>query len=106
MSELLELADRIVAGAKGGEEVEAFVARNRETTARARGGEVETLEQATSGGVGVRVVVDGKQGFAYVGSLDPAALAGALDDARDNARHSSPDDANGLATPDGVEPAA
>jgi PmbA protein len=53
----------------------------------------------------VRVVVDGKQGFAYVGSLDPAAIASALDDARDNAVHGTADDANGLAVPDGVAPA-
>jgi PmbA protein len=105
VSELLEIADGIIGRAKGGEEVEAFVARSRETTARAPKGQVETLEQATSGGVGVRVVVDGKQGFAYVGSLDPDAVASALDDARDNAEHGTADDANGLAVPDGVGPA-
>lgn len=104
MSELLEIADRIVGRAKAGEEVEAYVARSRQTTARARNREVETLEQATSGGVGVRVVVDGKQGFAYVGSLDPSAIESALDDARDNAEHGTADDANGLAVPDGVTP--
>jgi PmbA protein len=103
--QLLDIADSIVSRAKAGEEVEAYVARSRETSVRARKGEVETLEQATSGGVGVRVIVDGKQGFAYVGSLDPTAVASALDDARDNAQHGTPDDANGLARPDGVEPA-
>jgi PmbA protein len=100
--ELLSIADSIVGRARPGEEVEAYVSKSRETTARARKGEVETLEQATSGGVGVRVVVDGKQGFAYVGSLVPEAVAAALDDARDNAQHGTPDDANGLAVPDGV----
>ena len=102
--ELLGIADGIVARAQAGEEVEAYVARSRQTTARARKGAIETLEQATSGGVGVRVVVDGKQGFAYVGSLDPSAIVTALDDARDNAEHGTPDDANGLAVPDGVAP--
>lgn len=102
--ELLSIADSIVARANAGEEVEAYVARVRETKARARGGAVESLEQATSGGLGVRVVVDGKQGFAYVGSLAPDAIASALDDARDNAVHGTPDDANGLAQPDGVAP--
>ena len=102
--QLLEIADSIVSRAKAGEEVEAYVSRARETTARARNGEVETLEQATSAGVGVRVVVDGKQGFAYVGSLDPDAVGNALDQARDNAEFGTPDDANGLAVPDGVPP--
>lgn len=105
MSErLLEIADGIVNRAKAGEQVEAYVATSRDTKARARNGTVESLEQATSGGVGVRVVVDGRQGFAYVGSLDSAAVASALDDARDNAEHGTPDDANGLARPDGVAP--
>ena len=103
--ELLAIADGIVARARAGEEVEAYVERARSTKARARKGEVETLEQATAAGVGVRVVVDGKQGFAYVGSLDPDAIASALDDARDNAEHGTADDANGLAVPDGVAPA-
>lgn len=102
--ELLAIADSIVSRARAGEEVEAYVARSRETKARARLGKVETLEQATNGGVGVRVVVDGKQGFAFVGSLDPSAISSALDEARDNAEHGSPDDANGLAVPDGVAP--
>lgn len=105
-AELLEIADSIVSRAKAGEEVEAYVARSRETKVRARLGEVETLEQATNGGVGVRVVVDGKQGFAFVGSLSPDAVASALDDARDNAVHGTADDANGLAVPDGVAPAS
>ena len=104
--ELLTIADSIVSRANAGEEVEAYVSRVRETSARAREGTVESLEQATSGGVGVRVVVDGKQGFAYVGSLDPSAVASALDDARDNAQFATPDEANGLARPDGVEPAS
>src|SRR5258706_6974880 len=100
--ELLALADGIVARARAGEEVEAYVARARETTARARGGKVETLEQATNGGVGVRVVVDGKQGFAYVGSLDPAAVASALRDAPRHAQLATPHDAHRLALADRV----
>jgi PmbA protein len=101
--ELLAIADSVLARAHSGEEVEVFAARATETVARAREGVVETLEQAKSGGVGVRVVVDGRQGFASVGSLDPDAIAAALDDARDNASFATADDANGVAVPDGVE---
>ena len=53
----------------------------------------------------LRVVAGGRQGFSYVGSLDVVAAAAALVEARDNAAHSTPDDANGLAVPDGVSPA-
>jgi PmbA protein len=104
-TDLLGLAESVVAGAAPGEEVEAFVARRRRTTVGVRKGEVETVEQATTAGIGVRVVVEGRQGFAYAGSLDGDAVALALAEARDNAAFATPDEANGLARPDGVAPA-
>jgi PmbA protein len=103
-AELLELADRVVARAGAGEQVEAYVTRATRTSVRASGGEVESLEQSTSAGVGVRVVVEGRQGFAYAGTLDEAAVRDALDEARDNASLSTADEANGLADPDGTAP--
>jgi PmbA protein len=56
--------------------------------------------------VGVRIVRDHRQGFAYCGSFDPAALADTVAEARDNAAFGEPDEAAGLAEPDGVEPVA
>ena len=72
---------------------------------KAYGGEVESLTQASSAGVGVRVIVDHREGFAYAGTLDEAVVLEALAEARDNAQFGEPDEFNGLATPDGVEPA-
>lgn len=103
--ELLEVAARIADMAGTGEQVEAFVARGTSTSVKAYGGEVESLTQATSAGVGVRVIVDQREGFAYAGTLDEGAVLDALAEARDNARFGEPDEHNGLATPDGVEPA-
>jgi PmbA protein len=103
-TDLLALAEGVVGRAVAGEEVEAFVARRRRTTVGVRKGEVETIEQATTAGIGVRVVVDGRQGFAYAGSLDDDAVELAVREARDNAAFATPDDANGLARPDGVSP--
>jgi hypothetical protein len=57
-------------------------------------------------GIGVRVIVDGKQGFAYAGTLDDDALQETLREARDNATFAEPDEFNGVAEPDGVAPAA
>ena len=71
---------------------------------KAYGGEVESLTQASSAGVGVRVVVDHREGFAYAGTLDEGVVLDALADARDNATFGEPDEFNGLATFDGVEP--
>jgi PmbA protein len=99
--DLLALAEKVVADARPGEQLEVFVASSRRTTAKVRGGEVESIEQATNAGVGVRVVVDGRQGFASAGSLDADAVAFAVAEARDNAEFATPDEANGLAEPDG-----
>lgn len=102
MSDLLGLADRVVAAARPGEQLEVFVARSRSVTVRAHAGEVESLSVAEPAGVGIRVVVDGRQGFAHCGSLDEAVVRATLDDARDNARFAEPDPFAGLASPDGV----
>jgi PmbA protein len=101
--ELLDLASRIAEMAGSGEQVEAFVARSTSTSVRAYQGEVESLTQASTAGVGVRVVVDHREGFAYAGTLDEAVVLDAVAEARDNARFSEPDEHNGLAEPDGVE---
>src|SRR5918994_476777 len=83
MTDLLDVADAVVAQARDGEQ----------------------LEVADSLGVGVRIVRDGRQGFAYCGTFDPEALAETVIEARDNAAFGEPDEAAGLAEPDGVEPA-
>lgn len=104
-AELLDVAARLAERAGPGEQVEVYVARSTTTTVRAYGGEVESLTQASTAGVGVRVIVDHREGFAYAGTLDEAVVLDALADARDNATFAQPDDHNGLAEPDGV-PAA
>lgn len=105
MSELLEIAQRVAGWAKDSEEVEVFVVRERDTEVRAYNGEVESLTAAESHGIGVRVVVDSKQGYAYAGALDEALLSETLAEARDNALFAQPDEFNGVAVADGVAPA-
>lgn len=101
-ADLLEVADRVVAQARSGEQVEAVVVRGTDTEIKVYGGEVESLSSAQSQGVGIRVVVDGRQGFAYAGSLDESVIAETLAEARDNAGFATPDEFGGLAEPDGV----
>ncbi len=105
MSELLETAKRVVDWAKGGEQVEVFIVRERNTEVRAYGGEVESLTASESHGIGVRVVNDSRQGYAYAGALDESLLAETLVEARDNATFAQPDEFNGVAMADGVAPA-
>jgi PmbA protein len=104
VTELLDLAQKIASWARPGEEVEAFASWQRETEVRAYGGEVESLSSAESAGVGVRVVAQARQGFAYVGNLDESLAREALAEARDNASFATPDANVGLASPDGIAP--
>lgn len=103
---LLDLAAKVAAEARADEQVEAFVGSSTSTSVRVHGAEIESLTQATTAGIGVRVVQGGRQGFAYAGSLDPAATAAALAEARDNATYAQSEPWVGLAEPDGVEPPA
>src|SRR5207247_1795978 len=95
----------VAAQARDGEEVEAYVGRAHDTDVKVFDGEVESLSSAETEGVGVRVVNDSRQGFAYAGSLDPEAVAEALAEARDNAGFGTEDEFLGLPDPDGVTPA-
>jgi PmbA protein len=102
MPELLDLAERVAGWARAGEQVEVFAVHGRDTEVRVYEAEIESFSSAESQGVGVRVIVDGRQGFAYAGTLDEAVLAETLADARDNAGFGTYDEFLGLAEPDGV----
>ena len=103
-ADLLALARSVTEKANTGEQVEAFVARSSYTTVRAHGGEVESFTSAASAGIGVRVVSDHRQGFAWAGTLEADAIEAALAEARDNATFAEPDEWVGLAEPDGIVP--
>lgn len=102
--ELQQIADRVVALAHPGEQVEAVVAWSRDTEVRAYDGEVEHFVSAETAGVGVRVITEGRQGLSWAGVLDDAALGECLAEARDNAAFGTPDEYAGLAQDDGVAP--
>jgi PmbA protein len=98
----IDIADRLVAHARPGEQLEAYVSSGSSTSVRAYAGEIESFTQATSAGVGVRIVVDGRQGFASAGTFDDEVLAELVAEARDNACFAQPDRHVALADPDGV----
>jgi PmbA protein len=104
--DLLALAVRVAEQAAPGEQVEAYVGRSSETQVRVYQGEVEHLTSSEVEGVGIRVVRDGRTGFAYSGVLDEEALRECLAEARDNVGFGTPDEWAGLAQPDGVAPPA
>lgn len=102
MADLLSVAQRVLGLAKEGEEVEVVAVHDRDTEIRVYGGEIEQFTASESQGVGVRVIRDERQGFAYAGSLDEDVLAETVAEARDNATFGTPDPYLGLASPDGV----
>ena len=102
LAELDALSARIVEQARPGEQLEAFVSRGGETSIRVYEGNIEKFESAQSEGVGVRIIRDGRTGFAYAGTLDPAAVDEVVAEARDNVAFGTIDEWAGLAEPDGV----
>lgn len=101
--ELLGIAESLVGRALPGEQMEVACSEGVSTSVRVYQGEVESFTSAQSQGVGIRVIVDGRQGFASAGSLDADIVAAALAEARDNASFSEPDEFAGVADDDGVE---
>jgi len=76
----------VLAGAKErGVAAEVLAEVGREITARSHQRKLEHLTQAVRGGLGVRVVVDGRVGYAYSEELTPQALDWMLREAIDNA---------------------
>ncbi|HZI46105.1 MAG TPA: DNA gyrase modulator, partial [Ilumatobacter sp.] len=103
-ADLLAIVDRVVAQAVNGEQVEAFVSRGGDTEVRIYEGEVEHFVSAQAEGIGIRVIRDGRTGFAYAGTLDESAIAEVLAEARDNVKFGTVDEWAGVAEPDGVQP--
>lgn len=101
---LLRLAERVVAQAVSGEAVEAFAVHSVETSVSVFEQEVEQLSSSETRGVGVRVVVDGRLGFASTADVSEAGLAFALAEARSNAEHTTADVGNVLPAPLPIEP--
>ena len=104
MSELLRTAERVAEQAKSGEQVEAFVSQGSSTEVKAYEGEIESFTSASSAGIGIRVIQDGRMGFAHAGSLDEDVIAETLAEARDNRAFSEPDEWVSLSEPDGGTP--
>lgn len=97
MTELLDLARAIVARSEGNEQIEAFLTHEKTFEARAFGGAVESVSSAEPRGAGIRVVDRSRVGFSYTTDLSEAGLQQAIDRARVNSHHASPDPAVGLA---------
>jgi PmbA protein len=72
-----------------GYSAEAYYAMSQELEIRCFGGKVDHFEQAESGGLGIRVVSDGRAGLAYTELLDAASVEETLEAAAEATRHLS-----------------
>lgn len=96
--DLLELCERVVRKARrlGADQAEAYGQRTRESSVRVRAGEVEDVTSAEGKGIGLRVVVDGRLGFAHTSDLGDDALDRFVRQAIALARAASRDASNKL----------
>jgi PmbA protein len=97
--DLQDLTRAAVEAARDDEAVEAFAQEGRTVEASALKGEVEGLTFAESRGVGVRVIRDGRLGYAYAADPGPEEVREALARARENAALGEPDEFNVLPAP-------
>lgn len=103
-ADLVELGHSLLARARPGDQVEVLLGRSGSTSVRVHDGTVESFTSADSSGAGIRVIRDGRVGFAHCGSLEREVLAATLDEATDNVGFGEPDEFNALVEPDEVPP--
>jgi len=91
----------------GADHAEACLESLRSFSVRVNGGEIESLKQSVTRGLGLRVLVGGAQGFVSSTDLAPASLDELARHAVALARFSTPDEANAFPAPAdaGDEPA-
>jgi PmbA protein len=104
MIELSDIVQRLAGEAAGGEGVEGYAQQATRTEVNAFDGEVERLTSASSSGVGVRVVRDGRLGYAYTADLSEEGMRQCLAEARANLEVSTEDPGNVLPAAAEYEP--
>jgi PmbA protein len=73
--EYLEMAEELVDRASSGDvETEAIIIEGQTTMIRVNGGEVQELSQASSKGLGVRIIKEGRMGYAYTSDFTASAV--------------------------------
>jgi PmbA protein len=80
----------------GANKAEVFLQTSRNLSVRVRNGEIETVQEAASRGVGFRVFVDGRMGFSHCNDFAELSLDDTIGKAVAFARLTSPDENNDL----------
>lgn len=89
----IKLTQSLVSKAKqfGAGAAEVYLETGRNLSIQVQDGEIETIEEASSTGVGFRVIVDGKMGFSHCNDLNNSALEDTLKRAIEFAKLTTPD---------------
>ncbi len=97
-----EFAASVAEGAvkRGASAAEVFIRQRTEFSVGVRLGEVETLQESTDQGLGLRVLIDGRQASVSGSDFSPDSVASLMDEAVELARLTSPDDTAGLPDPE------
>jgi PmbA protein len=100
------LAERLVKDClkRGAGAAEVYIETGRNLTIEVRNGEVETVQEASSQGVGFRVFVEGRMALASSNDFKEASLADAVGRAIEFARITTPDEFNVLPDDAGSTP--
>jgi PmbA protein len=96
VADLEGLCRAAVEAAERDEQVEAYAQETRRAQVRTRDAEVESFTSAETRGVGVRVIVEGRLGYAYAADPDQDGVRALVAAARGSARFAEPDEGNVL----------
>jgi PmbA protein len=93
-----DLAEQVIKDClkKGAEQAEVYLEDNRQLSLEVRNGQVESIQEAQSYGLGIRVIAGKRLGFAFVNDFKPESLKKSIDRAVEFARAVSPDENNQL----------
>ncbi len=93
-----ELAETLVERSLrlGADSAEVYLQTGRNLSIRIRNSDIETIQEAATAGVGIRVIVDGKTGFSHSNDMSRSALDDSISRAIAFARLTTPDESNVL----------
>jgi PmbA protein len=103
----MELAEKLIERSRklGADEAEAFVMDSTEVSISIKDDEPETVNYTDTSGYGIRILVDGRMGFASSNNFDLAEADSVIKRLVSYTRHHTPDEHNVLPAPtsDGAE---
>ncbi|MHB8513495.1 MAG: TldD/PmbA family protein [Actinomycetota bacterium] len=104
MTDLDALCRIAIGEAHANEELEAYAEWGRKTDVKVYESRVEELSAAEAQGIGIRIVSEGRVGYAYAADPTPDEVREIVAQARENGKLGTPDDGNVLPDPLPIEP--